>query len=452
MVRRVGLGMDAFRRFQGASVIAALLLGCILATSTVAASETLARRGILGVSTIDSKGGVSIAAVLPSLPGEAAGLRRDDLIGTVDGAVVANNADFLKKLRRNAGETVTLGITRAGSPLTVRVTMAEALKEHDPDVDTRYDALTIDNSLRRVLVSAPRGIRGKRPAVLLIGGIGCFSIDVASIPEDAYTRLAHDLSKRGFVTMRLEKSGVGDSQGPPCATVDFNTEAASYGVAFDALRRDRHVDPAHVYVVGHSIGTVIGPRLALQKPVAGLVVADGVARNWLEYELSNSRRQEELSGSDPAAVDKALSAKEDCMHRLLVEKETESKIERERPECADYNSYPAPAAYMQQLASLNMAQPWTNVAVPVFAIYGSADFVTDEADHRRIVDIVNQSRPGNARLVVIPGMDHHLTPAGSQRAAFDRFKQGGSAPYDVRFGAAIASWLCAREACLATAS
>jgi pimeloyl-ACP methyl ester carboxylesterase len=429
-----------------ARIAATLILFVALAVAATA-RDALPRRGILGVSTTDTSGAVTISAVLPALPGALAGLQAGDVIATLDGTPVPNVADFLTRLRRPAGQTVALGIKRGGDTMAMRVVLAEAPKETDPAVDTRYDELEIDRSLRRTLLTAPRGASGKHPAVLIVGGIGCFSIDVASNPEDAYLRLTHDLSRRGFVTMRLEKSGVGDSQGPPCATVDFVTEAASYGVALDALRADPHVDSAHVYVVGHSIGTIVGPRLALAKPLAGLIVADGVGRDWLEYELANSRRQEELGGATPTEVDRALLLKEDCMHRMLVERQSRSALLLVKPDCKDYTQYPAPDAYLQQLAPLNIAEPWMKLTIPVLAIYGSADFITDEADHRRIVDIVNAVHPGNARLAVIAGMDHYLTPAGSQRASFDRVAKRAGAPYDRRFSDTVVAWLCERERC-----
>jgi alpha-beta hydrolase superfamily lysophospholipase len=435
------------RRFP---VVIAVVLATLVSITAAFASDTLPRRGLLGVSTADAKGGgVSVLGVLPSLPGEAAGIKPGDVITSVDGTPVANTAAFLSKLRRPGGRPVVLGIARGGTALELRAVLAEASKEHDPAVDTRYDSLEIDHSLRRTLVTAPHGATGKHPAVLIVGGIGCYSVDIASNAEDPYMRLTHDLSRRGFVTMRLEKSGVGDSQGPPCSTVDYTAEAASYGVAFDALRREPLVDPAHVYVFGHSIGSIIGPRLAAEKHAAGVVVAEGVARPWIEYELENSRRQAVLGGKTPAEVDTALLLKEACMHRLLVEKQPKSALLRDTPACADYTQYPAPDAYFQEIAPLNMAEPWTVLTVPVLAIYGTADFVTDERDHQRIVDIVNAAHPGNARLTVIAGMDHNLTPAGSQRASFDRTVKGNGAPatYDPRFTAAVAGWLCERERC-----
>jgi uncharacterized protein len=201
--------------------------------------DALPRRGLLGVSTVDAMGGVRITAVIPSLPGDVVGLRPNDFIISVDGALVGTVAQFLTKLRRPGGQPVSLGIMRDGHRVTAHAVLSEAAKETDPVVDTRYDAVDVDHSLRRTLVTVPHGATGKHPAALIVGGIGCFSVDVASNIQDAYMRLTHDLTRRGFVTMRLEKSGVGDSQGPPCRSVDFVSEAASYGVAFDALRSRR---------------------------------------------------------------------------------------------------------------------------------------------------------------------------------------------------------------------
>ena len=440
-MRTTGFWPLAFRR-----IAVAVGLGVVLCAAAPV-GDTLPRRGLLGVSAVDAVGGVRINAVIPSLPGDLAGLRADDFIISVDDAPVGTVAQFLTKLRRPAGQHVSLGIMRDGKRRTVHALLTEAVKESDPAVDTRYDAVDVDHSLRRTLLTVPHGATGKHPAVLVVGGIGCFSVDIASNVQDVYMRLTHDLSRRGFVTMRLEKSGVGDSQGPPCRSVDFVSEAASYGVAFDALRNYPAVDPAHVYVVGHSIGSLIGPRLALQKPVAGLVVAEGVGVDWIEYELLNSRRQEMLGGATPAEVDHALLLKELCMHRLLVEKQPRDTVLRDRPECKDYIAYPTGDDYFRQLVTLNVVEPWTKLSIPVLAIYGTADFVTAEADHHRIVDVVNGVHPGSAKIVVIPGMDHYLVNAGTPQASLARSAKGSAAPYDDRFSNAVVTWLCERENC-----
>jgi pimeloyl-ACP methyl ester carboxylesterase len=414
------------------------------------AADRLPRHAVLGASVIE-KGGVRINWIRAGSPAERGGLRPDDVIVSLDGREVQTPAEFVSRIKSEpTGRPIPFEIRRGGAELPLNVTLEAAPDEHDPQVDTFYESILVDGALRRTLMTMPKRTAAPRPAVLIIGGIGCYSIDNATDPQDAYMRLAHDLGRKGFAALRLEKSGIGDSQGPPCMTVDFASEMHSYDVALRTLERDPRVDSRRVYVFGHSIGSLIAPRLANSGAVAGVVVAEAVGRNWIEYELWNLRRQLELAGDPPEQVDAKLAVKEVCMHRLLIEKEAEPGIEKTEPACKDVNLYPAPASYLQQVAALNIAEPWTKLAAPLLAIYGTADFVTAEADHRRIVDIVNGRRPGGATLKLVDGMDHRLDAAGTPQEAYDmRVKQGRSGPYEERFSAAILEWLCKTEVCAA---
>lgn len=421
----------------------------VLIPSLPVASATLPRHAVLGAAMEDSAAGPAISRLLPGGAAERGGLLAGDVILSIGPNRTAKSGDVVDAVRREpAGSPIPFQILRKGESLSPVITLDRVPDEQDPAVATDYGAIAIDGSLRRTLVTFPHRPKGKRPAVLILGGIGCFSIDVARDTQDSYLRIAHDLGRRGFVVMRLEKSSIGDSQGPPCMSVDFLTEERSYVTALKAMKRNPHVDGGHVYLLGHSIGTVMAPRIAEREGVAGLIVADGVARNWVEYELANLRRQLELEGEAPDKIDAAMAEKEVCMHRLLVEKEAEAAIEKDRPACKTYNAYPASDSYLQQVASLNLAESWTKVSGPVLVLYGTSDFVTAEADHRRIVQVVNSHEPGAGSLLLIDGMDHHLDVAGTVQQAYDlRVKQRGTAPYDERFSNSVADWLCQREKC-----
>lgn len=436
------------RRLAGLAFAAAALAALPAPSAAALSVSPLPRHATLGASVGDAEGGVKILAVLPGTPAAKAGLRAGDVVTEVGSRPVANSAGFLAMIKAGpAGRQIGFAVRRDGAAITVKVTLASAPDEKDPAVTTLYEAVPVEGSLRRTLVTLPRDARGPRPALLIVGGIGCYSVDVAADPNDSYLRIAHDLGKRGFVVMRLEKSGVGDSQGPACPTVDLASEMQSYEVALEALRRHADVDPAHLYIFGHSIGTLIAPRLAAKQPVAGLLIAEGVGRNWIEYELANLRRQLVLDHVTPVETDDTMRLKEICMHRLLIDRQTEADIEKTEPRCKESNAYPAPAAYMQQAAAFNIAEPWTKLALPVLVVYGTADFVTAQEDHQRIADLINAGHPGTATLKVIDGMDHLLDVGGTAQADFDRGKKGGKGLYDTRLSAALLDWLCAREHC-----
>jgi hypothetical protein len=282
--------------------------------------------------------------------------------------------------------------------------------------------------------------------VLLVGGIGCYTVDAAANPDDPYLRIARDVAKAGFLTMRLEKSGVGDSAGPPCRSVDFRAESGSYALALDALRRDPRVDARRVYLLGHSIGSLIAPQLAVETPVAGVIVAEAVGRTWFEYELANTRRQLELGGDPPSLVDRKLESKERCMHRLLIAREPEAAIERDEPECAQRNGvYPVEAPYMQQVAATHVIEPWTKIAVPVLVLYGGSDYVVAPEDSERIARVVDAAHPGLATVERIDAMDHPLGVAASAKIAYDDAANRTAEPYQTRFSDAVVAWLTARS-------
>ena len=98
------------------------------------------------------------------------------------------------------------------------------------------------------------------------------------------------------------------------------------------------------------------------------------------------------------------------------------------------------------MAALNIAEPWTHVAVPTLAVWGTADFETSADDHLAIVELVNDAHAGMASLSIIKGMDHLLTPAADEQAAWDRVtKRGPANVYDRDFSKTVLHWLCVFE-------
>lgn len=54
---------------------------------------------------------------------------------------------------------------------------------------------------------------GRYPAVLLVGGLGCYSLDGELMRDAGYGPVLKTLLQHGFATMRVEKTGEGDSEG-----------------------------------------------------------------------------------------------------------------------------------------------------------------------------------------------------------------------------------------------
>ncbi|HXM05885.1 MAG TPA: alpha/beta fold hydrolase, partial [Candidatus Acidoferrum sp.] len=276
----------------------------------LAPSVPLARHAILGAAAAQKTGGVTVTIIAPNGPAHAAGLRVGDVIRSMGDRPIVVPADFYQAAHdATAGRTLVVSYVRDRKTARADVVPASAIRESYPGVTTTYGSVTVDNSLRRTLLTVPADAKGPVPAVVIIGGIGCYSVDVAASSQDPYMNLSRDLAHAGYATVRIDKSGVGDSQGPPCAHVDFDAEVRGYRAALASMRSNAAVDPKRIYLFGHSIGSVIAPRLALDGGVAGIIVAEGVGRDWPEYEIRNLRRDLELDGSSPADTDRALIEK-----------------------------------------------------------------------------------------------------------------------------------------------
>src|SRR5579862_6825221 len=123
----------------------------------IAAALTLPRHAVFGAAVAEKPAGLTVVRVLPSSAAESAGVRAGDVIESVDGVATPTIPAYLGEVHAlHAGESVYVAITREGRPMTLRVQLAQPPEESDPFVATRYDSITVDGSLRRVLVTIPQ--------------------------------------------------------------------------------------------------------------------------------------------------------------------------------------------------------------------------------------------------------------------------------------------------------
>ena len=437
--------MNKKPRYLKAIPVIALLLG-------VTTGQELRRSGFLGIVPAPltdaarqrlqpGETGILVQNVVEGGSAKAGGIQPNDIITQVNDHQVVDVNDFIQTARvLRAGDTATIQLRRGNESLTKPVAVKPRPLESAPDVDTFYKAVSVDGSLRRVIVTVPKS-GGRHPAVLYLNGIGCFSQESANL-QSPDALLLYGLTRAGFVTMRVEKSNMGDSQGPPCSSpaVDLQAEQRGYVAGLRALKQYPFVDPDNVFLIGISIGGVHAPLVAQQVPINGIIVINTVIKPFLEYLLDTRRRQHLLRHTPYDEMDRRLRTNERCNHRLLIERQTPEQVLKDSPECADFITYPAPYTYMQQWAAINPAEEWKKIEAPVLVVYGTADFVSTIADDPYMVDLINSFHPGHATLKEIPGMEHGLTRAASMEASINK---PATAPveFEPTIVEAIKTWL-----------
>jgi dienelactone hydrolase len=316
----------------------------------------LPRRAWFGVALAPHESGAVVTSVVPGSSAAAEGIQAGDVIRAVDGTVPRSPDDVVGAVSRHrAGETAVIDLVRAGVTERRTVALRSLPLETLPGVRFDYGAVTLaDGSRLRTIVSVPERQEGRLPAVLLLQGGGCGSVDTPMAADFGQSGLVRTIAAQGFVTMRVEKSGVGDSQGPPCSAIGYAQELDGFRSALAALKQRPPVDPNRVYLLGISLGGVFAPLIAGENRVRGIIV-----------------------------------------YGTLV---------------VPPSGYPGRSdRFFREFASVDLAAAWSSVDARVLVLRGEFDDTAREADHARIAALVNARHPDAATHRELPGLDHGWT-------------------------------------------
>lgn len=301
----------------------------------------------------------------------------------------------------------------------------------------------------RTILTRPEGASGRLPAVLFVQWLSCDPVEVPAEGGDGWARMLREvMTGTGMVFARTEKPGLGESEGPPCDQLDYLTELSAHRAALGALRASPWVDPGQIFIFGASMGGTMAPLLAAADPgVRGVVVWGATGVSWLEHMLLLNRRVLELSDTSPGELAEKLASQARLQAAYLAEGRDPREIVASDPSLAqawretlgaeERTHYGRPFAFHHQAQRAGWEGAWASVRVPVLVVSGEYDWIMAPEEHERIASIVNRSRPGSARLVTVPGTDHHFDRYASPGDAF----AGSGGTYTPEPARVIIEWL-----------
>ncbi len=442
-------------------VVPLVLLALQLADPT--ATTPLPRRGALGVpftpvpadqaAQLDLKPQQGVVAMAPvvGLTGEQAGLRQGDIVLALNGTSVgpATIASTVRELP--AGKPVTLGILRDGKPMELKATLLE--KRRDPgnaNYEVVYSHVVSNGKRMRTIITKPRK-PGTSPGFMFIQGFSPVSYDfvLEGAKGDVATidgPILYEFANSGFVTLRVEKPGVGDSEGGPFADLDYTTELDIYRQALAQLKSTPGVDPANVFIFGHSMGAAFGPMIASENPVKGIAVYGAAARTWYEYLLDTLRYQGLVAGDSFENADEKMRQGARLMALVFLEGKSADEVKQTHPQLAPLADAVFPGGlfsgksltFWRQLEQINFASYWAKLDAAVLSVRGASDFVTYDADHRLIADVVNRAHPGRGKFVVLPESDHLFHKFATESDSLHGFQHG---TFNPAFASLMKGWI-----------
>jgi pimeloyl-ACP methyl ester carboxylesterase len=312
-----------------------------------------------------------------------------------------------------------------------------------------YDSVTAPDGKRlRTIITKPRNAKGKLPVIFVAGWLSCDSVEAPVGTKDASGLVFRGLAQAPeFSLFRMDKQGVGDSEGV-CAETDFDSELAGYRAAFRTLKNYDFVDTKRIYILGISNGGGFAPLIpesdAERAQVRGYISVGGWLKTWFEHMLEIERRRFALMGKSPGEVNDRMKGAATLYHEWLIKGRSVGEIFNEQPQLADLwpegkdhsHLYGRPLKFYEQLQKLNLADAWSHVKVPTYALRGAFDWIMSHEDSELISAYVNKNGDLGS-FYEIPGTGHTFQHYLSLADAF----AGKSARFDPKVIGLLTDWL-----------
>jgi dienelactone hydrolase len=277
---------------------------------------------------------------------------------------------------------------------------------HEQEVQIGHGKWVLPGTL-----SLPQG-DGPFAALLLVHGSGPQDRDETIPPNKPFRDLAWGLASQGIAVLRYEKrtkvyAAQLDSEKD---TLTVKEEVIDDALSAVALLRERpEIDAQQIFVLGHSLGGYLAPRIGEADPViGGLIILAGSARPLEEVLLDQMTYVLSLSMPDPVVRQQQLA---------VLKQQVELVKDPTRLPTAKASDLPlgVPAAYWLDLHAYQPEKVAQTLKQPMLFLLGGSDYQVTQEDFQ----IWQNALAGRSdvQFLLYPGLSHLFMPVeGGQKA------------------------------------
>ncbi len=264
------------------------------------------------------------------------------------------------------------------------------------------------------------------PAVVLVQGSGPQDQDESIGPNKPFKDLAYGLASQNIAVLRYVKRtkqyGADSKSDAPFTVKDEVTDDAVAAVAL--LTKMPEINKKQIYVLGHSLGGMLAPRIAAQDPqVAGIIIMAGTARPLETVVVEQVKYIAGLTGAQTAEDKKQIEKAE----AIAVQAESPAL---KPDDVVDFFGAPLPGSYFLDLRSYDPGKVAASLKVPILVLQGGRDYQVTSADYE-VWKKALSSDP-HATFKFYPDYTHLFMPgAGSGPASPDDYSVAGNVSQDV---------------------
>jgi dienelactone hydrolase len=254
----------------------------------------------------------------------------------------------------------------------------------------------------------PRG-SGPFPGVVLLHGSGPQDADETIGPNKPLRDLAWGLSSHGIVVLRYTKRTLAMAQEKKRSiagiTVEFEV-LDDARAALDLLARTSSVDSTRLFVIGHSLGGMLAPRLAASgRKLAGIAILAGNVTPLEDLALEQIRWMANRDGKVDPAESATIAASERSVAAIhspaLAETTTVTFLGAQMP-----------GSYWLDLRDYHPEKVAAALPISVRVLRGDRDYQVGQRDFEAWQKALAGKRDASCKLY--PGLNHLFMAASGE--------------------------------------
>jgi pimeloyl-ACP methyl ester carboxylesterase len=276
------------------------------------------------------------------------------------------------------------------------------------------------------------GATAPLPAVVLVSGSGPTDRDSTVFGVPIMGHIAGALVDAGFLVVRYDKRGVGQSGGrAEAATINDYVEDARAVVSWLSKRKD--VDRRRIAIVGHSEGAWVALAAAARdRRIAAVTMIAGASTTGADVVLEQQARLFERMKTPDAERQEKMTLQQ-RIHAAVLGKGTWEGVPEPVRQTAD-------TPWFQSYLSFDPARSMKDVRQPILFIQGELDTQVPPHHADKLVQLaLGRKRKVGVDVLKISGVNHLLVPATTGEV--DEYASLTDKKVSVAVTSAISLWL-----------